>query len=198
MNRRQKSKLDFFLGGFEETYENGKDYFIGISLSFISGRKEYSGAVKAADGKFVLSFAGDKEFSSFSELSAEISETALKYDAAKIEDKERGITTILEADDRNVKLSKKETRDLVAAPQLKEKSYNINLHKAKDLLFALGYTTEDGKLKNDKIRKYNQTDRFVELVKPLFTDEKKLTIVDCACGKSYLSFSTIGSGRKRE
>ena len=104
MNRRQKSKLDFFLGGFEEKYENGKDYFIGISLSFISGRKEYSGSVKAADGKFVLSFAGDKEFSSFSELSAEISETALKYDSAKIEYKERGITTILEADDRNVKL----------------------------------------------------------------------------------------------
>ncbi len=188
MNHKQKSKIDFFLGGFEEKYENGKDYFLGISLAFTSGRKEYTGEVRAEDGKLILSFAGDRAFSSFAELSAELSETALKYDAAKIGYRERGITTFLEADDRNVKLSKKETNDLVSAPQLKEKSYNINLHKAKDLLFALGYTTEDGKLKNDKIRKYNQTDRFVELIKPLFTEGKKLTVVDCACGKSYLSF----------
>lgn len=188
MNRKQKSKIDFFLGGFEEKYENGKDYFVGMSLTFVSGRKEYTGTVRAEDGKLVLSFAGDSVFSSFSELSAELSETALKYDAAKIAYAERGITTVLEADDRNVKVSKKDSPDFVPAQNLKEKSYNINLHKAKELLFALGYTTEDGKLRNDKIRKYNQTDRFIELVKPLFNDGKNLTIVDCACGKSYLSF----------
>lgn len=86
-------------------------------------------------------------------------------------------------------MEKKENKEIVPVePRLKDKEYNISLYKAKDLLFTLGYTTEDGKLKNDKIRKYNQTDRFIELIKPLFSNEKNLTIVDCACGKSYLSF----------
>ena len=48
---------------------------------------------------------------------------------------------------------KKENKEIVPVePRLKDKEYNISLYKAKDLLFTLGYTTEDGKLKNDKIR----------------------------------------------
>jgi len=51
---------------------------------------------------------------------------------------------------------------------------------------------ENGKIKNDMIRKYNQIDHFVELLEPMLKELAKsrneLKIVDCACGKSYLSF----------
>ena len=56
---------------------------------------------------------------------------------------------------------------------------------------VLGYLTEDGKIKNDKIRKYNQTERFIELIAPMFdgfSEKDEISVVDCACGKSYLSF----------
>ncbi len=50
--------------------------------------------------------------------------------------------------------------------------------------------TADGKLKNDMIRKYNQIDHYVELVAPMFEqdDSDEIVLLDCACGKSYLSF----------
>ena len=51
---------------------------------------------------------------------------------------------------------------------------------------------QNGKIKNDMIRKYNQIDHFVELIEPmlkdLMKDRSELKVVDCACGKSYLSF----------
>lgn len=189
MNHRQKSKLEFFIGGLEEKYASAKDYFISLDFILYSGRNEYSGKITAENSGFIFSFAGKKNLSDFEAVKNELIETVLKYDRAEILYKERGITTVISADDKNVKLSKTENNEFEAnTAQLKDKNYNISLHKAKDLLFALGYTTADGKLKNDKIRKYNQTDRFIELIKPLFNEEKKLTIVDCACGKSYLSF----------
>ena len=189
MNHKQKNKIEFFLGGLEEKYNAAKDYFIRIDLRLISGRKEYKGKITRSGDNLILSFAGTKIFDNFKNLSSSLVETAIQYDKVEIEYIERGITTVIIADDKNVRLEKKENKEIVPVePRLKDKEYNISLYKAKDLLFTLGYTTEDGKLKNDKIRKYNQTDRFIELIKPLFSNEKNLTIVDCACGKSYLSF----------
>ncbi len=189
MNHKQKNKIEFFLGGLEEKYNAAKDYFIRIDLRLISGRKEYDGKITRSGDNLILSFAGTKIFDNFKNLSSSLVETAIQYDKVEIEYIERGITTVITADDKNVRLEKKENKEIVPVePRLKDKEYNISLYKAKDLLFTLGYTTEDGKLKNDKIRKYNQTDRFIELIKPLFSNEKNLTIVDCACGKSYLSF----------
>lgn len=47
---------------------------------------------------------------------------------------------------------------------------------------------ENGKIKNDMVRKYNQIDRFAEFVSDIdFGDN--ITVMDCACGKSYLSFA---------
>ncbi|EET84381.1 SAM dependent methyltransferase [Clostridium carboxidivorans P7] len=47
------------------------------------------------------------------------------------------------------------------------------------------------KIKNDKIRKYNQIDHYVELFDEMLTKlprNKVINILDCGCGKSYLSF----------
>ena len=54
--------------------------------------------------------------------------------------------------------------------------------------------SKDGKIKNDRIRKYNQIDHFVELLVPMLkgaSDRKggaPLRVIDCGCGRSYLSF----------
>ena len=68
--------------------------------------------------------------------------------------------------------------------------YLIRVDQAAALLREIGILTADGKLKNDMIRKYNQIDHYVELVAPMFEqdDSDEIVLLDCACGKSYLSF----------
>jgi hypothetical protein len=72
--------------------------------------------------------------------------------------------------------------------------------RAKAMLKAIGVMGDNDKIRNDKIRKYNQIDHFIELIDPMLRrlcDSKKasvngdrtVNIVDCACGKSYLSFA---------
>ena len=57
------------------------------------------------------------------------------------------------------------------------------------MLKEIGILTAQGKLKNDMVRKYNQIDHYVELVAPMFEKEtEEILLLDCACGKSYLSF----------
>ncbi len=71
---------------------------------------------------------------------------------------------------------------------------------AAQMLKAIGIMGDNGKVKNDKIRKYNQIDHFIELIDPMLrrlrdakassgAKDKTINIVDCACGKSYLSFA---------
>ena len=75
--------------------------------------------------------------------------------------------------------------------------------QAAEMLKAIGVMGENGKVKNDKIRKYNQIDHFIELIDPMLrkicaekkdkagktVGDRSVSIVDCACGKSYLSFA---------
>jgi tRNA/tmRNA/rRNA uracil-C5-methylase (TrmA/RlmC/RlmD family) len=79
--------------------------------------------------------------------------------------------------------------------QIQNREYYVKVGQANNLLREIGVLTKDGKIKNDKIRKYNQIDHFVELIDSLLKEidlngkeNDKLTILDCACGKSYLSF----------
>lgn len=73
-----------------------------------------------------------------------------------------------------------------------KRKYRIKIDEATELLRVLGIVDQQGRLKNDKFRKYQQIDRFVELAEPiilqLFKNEGHLAVYDLACGKSYLSF----------
>ncbi len=67
----------------------------------------------------------------------------------------------------------------------------IQAHEARELLQALEIASPEGKVRADRRRKYYQVDRFVELVDEMLGDwrqERPLVILDCGCGKSYLSF----------
>lgn len=59
-------------------------------------------------------------------------------------------------------------------------------------LVELGITTRDGKVIDKKYKKYRQINRFLEFIQdvlPKLPKNKKLTIVDFGCGKSYLTFA---------
>lgn len=62
MNARQKGKIDMFFGGLASKYENSADFFVGLSWTAVSGRKEYRGRAFLRGDKFVYSFAGTREY----------------------------------------------------------------------------------------------------------------------------------------
>jgi SAM-dependent methyltransferase len=66
----------------------------------------------------------------------------------------------------------------------------IKLPEALPLLQALGLATAAGEIRAEKRRKFNQINRFVELVAPMLQKgpKRRLTFLDCGCGKSFLSF----------
>lgn len=64
--------------------------------------------------------------------------------------------------------------------------------EADPVLKALGLMSPDGKIRADRRRKYRQIDHFIELLDPLLRRDwprERVELVDCGCGKSYLSFA---------
>jgi len=188
VNQQQAPKIKLFFGGFTERWKNSADYFVSVEFDFVSGRKTYHGSIKKNEDGFEYGFSGKRTAADLSQALDFLLEDLLKYDSATVRYRERGLTTELLADGRNVKIVKREEENAIRAVHSSKKEYQIDLRKASRLMTALGYCDKDGKLRNDMIRKYNQTNHVLELVSDLFDGKKDLTIVDCACGKSYLSF----------
>ena len=68
----------------------------------------------------------------------------------------------------------------------------IKAEPARKMLTALGIMSPTGEIKGDKRRKFYQVDRFIELVSHMVEDwprGEELVVLDCGCGKSYLSFA---------
>ncbi len=190
MNQQQKGKIKLFLGGFSERYRSASEYFIEVAFQFTSGKTNCSGKILPIANGFEYRFSGKRIADTIGNALEFLLEDLLKYDSAIVQYKERGLTTELIADGRNVKISKREEgNDIRPATSVPEKGeYQIDLRKANKLMTALGYCDKDGKLRNDMIRKYNQTNHILTLISDLFEEKNDLIIVDCACGKSYLSF----------
>ncbi len=124
-------------------------------------------------------------------------EQAEKFDEAVLTYTERGSVVTLSVTPRGVQMKQAERqataeeKAAAANPLLDPgRQYLIRVDRAAALLREIGILTADGKLKNDMIRKYNQIDHYVELVAPMFEqdDSEEIVLLDCACGKSYLSF----------
>ncbi len=67
----------------------------------------------------------------------------------------------------------------------------IEVGEADRLLGALDILTADGKIRSDKFRKYEQINHFIELIREQLekmSRQQRINVVDCGCGKSYLSF----------
>lgn len=166
----------------------GGDYFIGADISLKSGTKIFPAKVEQADSGLTLTHGGGVRPFEWGDVAA----LAAEYDSMVLVYHERGTDVVLTADDRGASFK---LEDSAAAPQAETatvgtREYLIAPPKASALLREIGIMSADGKIKNDMVRKYNQIDHFVELVSDhLKLLDGRVEVLDCACGKSYLSFA---------
>lgn len=187
MKSASVNKLSFYLQMLKARYGEG-EYFIEINISFKSGTKVFPASVKKEDDGLVFTISGKKVPFSWDKITDE----AKNYDSMQLVYKERGTNAVILADDRNVTLKYEDTAEVEKSTTatVGERKYLIAPPKANALLKEIGIMAENGKIKNDMIRKYNQIDHFVELLADhLKKLDGKIEVLDCACGKSYLSFA---------
>ncbi len=187
MKSNSIQKLSFYLTMLKSRYGEG-EYFIGMEISFKSGTKSFPATVKNEDGKLIMKFSGTTMPFEWEK----ISEIAKEYDSMTLIYKERGTDAIINADDRNVTLRYDDIKPIEknTTATVGDRQYLIAPPRANDLLKEIGIMGQNGKIKNDMVRKYNQIDHFVELIADYLKKlEGKIEVLDCACGKSYLSFA---------
>lgn len=185
------SKVNLFLMGVIVRLKENIDYFSEMSVVFKSGVKEYYLFIFYADGEFICDYLGVKNKIDIEKITSFICEELKKYDSAVITYTDRINTLEITADNKNVSSRNKENTKKEINPKnatVGGREYIIKENEAADLLKAIGVMADNNKIKNDMVRKYNQIDRFIELVSDIKTGDN-LTIMDCACGKSYLSFA---------
>ena len=195
MDSRTISKIGMFFSGLVSRMEENADYFREIRINMKSGTKSFPARIFKENDKLYFSFNAVKEEITRDKAWEKLSDSLKDYEAAVIEYDERGAHIIITADRKQVKLShadksEEKIKNNTAAVN-SQREYIVNPALAKDLLTEIGILAENGKIKNDKIRKYNQIDYFVELMGEIikeFPTEREIVIMDCACGKSYLSF----------
>ncbi|KPI54636.1 SAM-dependent methyltransferase [Clostridioides difficile] len=197
MNKQSIGKLNMFFMGITQRNLDNKDFFIELEVIFKSGRKEFKGVATEEDNKYKFNFKGKSDLYTFNELLKNISKEAENYDSLVFKYIERGTIVVIEGDNKKVNVKYLDNIEEVpkidefTASQIKNRDYYVKVGQANALLKEIGVLTKDGKIKNDKIRKYNQIDHFVELIDSILKEIKDkdcITILDCACGKSYLSF----------
>lgn len=198
MQKGDKNKLKLMLTGIQSRLKQNRDYFVSTEFLFRSGGKKFKASLKASgEADYVLVFQGTErpidaeEVVSFFEKQAEV------YEEAVLTYTERGTVITLTVGAKGVTMKQSEPK---AAPAEKAaaanplldsgRNYIIQADRAAPLLREIGILTAEGKIRNDMIRKYNQIDHYVELVAPMFEqdDSDEILLLDCACGKSYLSF----------
>ena len=187
MEKKTIAKLRLFFSGLESRHQEQQDFFKDMNIAFKSGTKTFTASYK--DGQLYMNQEiVDADFSDA--LEAVLSE-AVKYESLEAVYCERGTNVIITADARNVNIRYEEPKPEAEVKVESRRDYLIKASKAPELLKEIGIMTKDGKVKNDMIRKYNQIDHFIEVVEPILRNmdpNEPLTIMDCACGKSYLTF----------
>ena len=202
MNKQNIMKIKMFLMGLEGRFTEDSNIFKGLYVTYKAGLKTFKGIGKFEDGKIKYNFNGTSKLLSIKEVLDVIAENCVNYDEVSIIYKERGLDITITGDNKNVKMSNKEVPDEEISEEPKEisnpgtstllnRDYYIKVGKADALLKEIGIMSKDGKIKNNRIRKYNQIDHYVELLEDVLDtlpQNQVITILDCGCGKSYLSF----------
>ena len=195
MNKNMTDKLGFFFMGLIGRFNENSSIYVGTEVVFTAGLKKFKGnAIPDGDG-VAYNYNGVTRKMSFTDMLKDIQAEALKYDAASIIYEERGTRLVITADGKNVNMATEvlKDREIEAGETstLLNRDYLVKSTEAQALLKAIGIMSRDGKIKNNKIRKYNQIDHYVELLAPELSSLKRegtVTILDAGCGKSYLSF----------
>jgi len=200
MNKQNISKLRLFLIGLTNRFEEHSSIFKGIRVTFSTGLKDFNGTGDFENGDIKYNFGGSTKVFTLDNLFDSICMEAEKYERLLLIYSERGVDIQITADNKSVVMKNVEIKEIESSPKgnapyetstLLNRNYLIKTEDAAPLLKEIGIMTKDGKVKNDKIRKYNQIDHYVELFTEIIDKiprPKKLVILDCGCGKSYLSF----------
>ncbi|MBU5486499.1 SAM-dependent methyltransferase [Clostridium sp. MSJ-11] len=200
MNKQSISKLTLLLMGLENRFDENKDIFNEIVVTFFAGLKSFKGIGKYDDNNINFNFNGKTNKLSIKDLNILICKEAEKFDSLQILYKERGTGILIEGSNEKVNMKNiniKETiDDEIKTPHNKtstllNRDYYIKVGEADSLLKEIGIMSKEGKIKNDRIRKYNQIDHYVELLEGILhklPDNETINILDCGCGKSYLTF----------
>ena len=197
MQKGDMAKLKLLLAGISARLTKNRDYFVQANCVFTSGKKKFDAELTRADKDYALRFQGSSRAVDAQAFCAFFCEQAEKFDESVLTFTERSTIVTLTVGARGVNMKQaereatQEEQSAAANPLLDSgRQYLIRVDQAAPLLREIGILTADGKLKNDMIRKYNQIDHYVELVAPMFEqdDSDEIVLLDCACGKSYLSF----------
>lgn len=195
MNKQTAEKADLFMMGLEGRYQEGMDFFLSITVDFVSGNKTYSLKAERDGEMLTYRFMGNSYKTDFNGLRAFLKNQIPEFSEMRLSYQERGKIITIKADERNVLSESKDVGSAVenGVSVMSDREYYIQPDKAAGLLEAIGILGKNGKVRNDKIRKYNQIDHFIELADPLLRklseNKKCIRIIDCGCGKSYLSFA---------
>ncbi len=198
MQKKLEDKLFQVLKIIETKVEENMNYFKNISIEFYKVDKVHKAELYInANDELIFELNKTKKIISKCEIALHIIENTKPYDNCSIKYIERGSNMVIWTEKGNVKVKNTEaniTEQNMAHSDVGARSnrnYVIKVGEADDLLKEIGIINSEGKVRNDMIRKYNQIDHFVELIDPLLKellDKESINILDCACGKSYLSF----------
>ena len=172
MNKKTVSKVNLFFGGLVSRMEENKDFFNDITINLKSGTKNFPAKILYTDD-ITLDYQAVKRNVEKDGLWDIIAEELLKYDEAQIIYSERGAKIVIDANDKKVNMRHEDvTKDINKTSVVQTgREYVVNPALAKDLLEEIGILAKNGKIKNDKIRKYNQIDYF---------DDVPVTCIDMA------------------
>ncbi|KAJ49783.1 SAM-dependent methyltransferase [Clostridium tetanomorphum] len=200
MNKQNISKLNLFLMGLENRFIENKDIFIEIVVKYTTGLKNFKGIAVLDNNNLAFNFNGLTQKLDVKDLIKLICKEAENYDSVEILYKERGTYILIQGSNKKVNMKnidvKEEAENKIINSTAKtstllNRDYYIKVGEANKLLKEIGIMTEEGKIKNDKIRKYNQIDHYVELLEGILDKlpmNETINILDCGCGKSYLTF----------
>lgn len=194
MRKQDTGALALLLSGLAGRYRAGADYFIRADFTFTIGRRDFPGRLSAGEEGLILSYQAVKRPMDFYAFLDFFKAEAPGSERAVLIYKERGAQLTLEADERGVRSRQsdapQEAGTAKTSAVLPDRDYIIKPSQAGELLQAIGVMAPDGKIRNTMIRKYNQIDHFLELVRPMIEQDKseRFEVLDCGCGKSYLSF----------
>lgn len=202
MNKKNIDKVSLFLYGICGRLSESAEYFDCIEVAFNAGMKKFNLKAVLQDEKLAFIYNGERYSLDGNGFSAFICKELENYDGMDLEYKERGKIISIVADAKGVTSNTKNQSvkddnskvptNHTGTSSMLNREYYIKPNEAQELLKVIGIMGQNGKVKNDKIRKYNQIDHFIELIHPLLVslcqNKRPINIIDCACGKSYLSF----------